>query len=239
MRSAVDMAPGHPAPRASCHRRPHGRKTAPAWDLPRRSVARLSPPTPGKSTGEWTSGLPRRHPQNRRGVPHHLLDLVDLTRCSRWPSTSSLLLLAIDDIHARDGRCSSAAPVMSRWCWRDGASLPSRSPNSEKAGRGCGSARREALHAAGCTTRPRCTHRLSQRPPRSAGWRSASSRAGPYRSFRRRNCPLSYPAHRRHSPAAQVLYERIDRRADAMIEAGLVDEVRRLADAATAGIYLR
>ena len=45
-----------------------------------RSAARSSTPTRCSSTAAWTSAPPSSPPAERRGVPHHLLDVLDVTR---------------------------------------------------------------------------------------------------------------------------------------------------------------
>ena len=70
--------PGLQWSRSSAHGRrqvrPGGRRRAGGW------AARSSTPTRCSSTAGWTSAPPSSHAGERRGVPHHLLDVWDVTR---------------------------------------------------------------------------------------------------------------------------------------------------------------
>lgn len=56
---------------------PLSERLLPPSDLPKRSAERSFLLTLCRSTGRWTSALPRSRPEEMDGVPHHLVDVLD------------------------------------------------------------------------------------------------------------------------------------------------------------------
>ncbi len=170
-------------------------------------------------------------------VPHHLLDLVDPDQVLTLAEYQQLAYRAIGDIHARGrlpllvgGSGQYVAAVLEGW------RIPEVAPQLELRERLAADAAihgPEALHARLAALDPAAAARIDYRNVRRVirALEVCLVTGRPISELQGKE-PPPYRIHRigvtRPRP---VLYERIDRRVDAMIEAGLVDEVRRLADA--------
>lgn len=182
-------------------------------------------------------GSAKATPAEQARVPHHLLDLVDPDQVLTLAEYQQLAYRAIDDIHARGrlpllvgGSGQYVAAVLEGWRIPEVAPQPELRAQlaADAAAHGA-----EALHARLAALDPPAAARIDYRNVRRViralevclvTGRPISELQGkeppPYR-IRRIGVTRPRP----------VLYKRIDARVDAMIEAGLVDEVGRLADA--------
>ncbi|ASW54137.1 tRNA (adenosine(37)-N6)-dimethylallyltransferase MiaA [Plantactinospora sp. KBS50] len=180
-------------------------------------------------------GTAKLTPAERAGVPHHVLDIWDITEPASVAAYQRIARAALDDILAR-GR----VPLLV-----GGSGLYVRAVLDEFEFPGTDPALRDRLERELALTGPAPLYdRLRSADPAAAaqilpgnGRRIVRAlevielTGGPFRSV--------LPQPRPYYPAVQlgvdldtpVLDERIARRADRMWEQGLVDEVRRLADA--------
>ena len=195
--------------------------------------ARWSTPTPCRSTAGWTSARPRSPPAERSGVPHHLLDVLDVTQTATVAEFQHLARTAIDDCLRRQ-----AVPVLA-----GGSALYVRAILDDFAFPGTDPVVRERLEAELAEHGSGALHaRLAEADPAAAeqilpsnGRRIVRAlevieiTGGPY--------VATLPEHRYVYPGAvqlgldvprPVLDERIDRRVDRMFEQGFVAEVEDL-----------
>ncbi len=182
-------------------------------------------------------GSAKATPAEQARVPHHLLDLVEPDQVLTLAEYQRLAYRVIDAIHARGrlpllvgGSGQYVAAVLEGW------RIPEVAPQPDLRERLAADATAhgaEALHARLAALDPAAAARIDHRNVRRViralevclvAGRPISELQGkeppPYRIQR---IGVTRPR--------PVLYERIDARVDAMIEAGLVDEVQRLADA--------
>lgn len=182
-------------------------------------------------------GTAKATPAELARAPHHLIDIVDPNQVLTLAEYQALAYRAIEDVSARGrlptlvgGTGQYVAAVLEGWRIPEVAPQPELRAELEAQAAEEGS---EALHArlAGLdpTAAARIDHRNVRRVIRAlevcltTGQRITELQAKhppPYRVF---EIGVTRPR--------PVLYERIDHRVDAMIAAGLVEEVRRLVDA--------
>ncbi len=170
-------------------------------------------------------------------VPHHLLDLVDPDQVLTLAEYQQLAYRAIDDIHARGrlpllvgGSGQYVAAVLEGW------RIPEVAPQPELRKRLAADAAAhgaEALHARLAALDPAAAARIDYRNVRRVirALEVCLVTGRPISELQAKEPPPYRILRIGVTRPRPVLYERIDRRVDAMIEAGLVDEVRRLADA--------
>ena len=164
--------------------RPACRSTSPSG-----STARSSTPTRWRSTAAWTSAPPSRPESERRGIPHHLLDLLDVTEPLTVAEFQGWARAVIAEIR---GRRSDAGPGRRLGALHAGGARPVRVPRhrSRRTPRARGRAR-PGRRAALCTVawpRP-----IPTRPPGSCPTTAAGS------SGRSRSSAITGPAVQRHS----------------------------------------
>ncbi len=157
--------PGRPRSRdAAGHRgrRANGDRQVSAGDRARRisSAARSSTPTRCSSTAAWTSAPPSSAPAERDGVPHHLLDIWDVTQTASVADYQDRGRACIDDVLAR-----GVTPdlVGGSGLYRPGGARPDRVSRHRRRG-----ARRARSRAGRPSVRRRCTQRLAGFDPAAA-----------------------------------------------------------------------
>ncbi len=182
-------------------------------------------------------GSAKATPAEQARVPHHLLDLVDPDQVLTLAEYQQLAYRAIDDIHARGrlpllvgGSGQYVAAVLEGW------RIPEVAPQPELRAQLAADATAhgpEALHARLAALDPaaaaRIDHRNVRRVIRALEVCLVTGR--PISELQAKEPPPYRILCIGVTRPRPVLYERIDLRVDRMIEAGLVDEVRRLADA--------
>ncbi len=182
-------------------------------------------------------GSAKATPAEQARVPHHLLDLVDPDQVLTLAEYQQLAYRAIDDIHARGrlpllvgGSGQYVAAVLEGW------RIPEVAPQPELRAQLAADATAhgpEALHARLAALDPaaaaRIDHRNVRRVIRALEVCLVTGR--PISELQAKEPPPYRILRIGVTRPRPVLYERIDLRVDRMIEAGLVDEVRRLADA--------
>lgn len=168
----------------------------------------------------------------RRGVPHHLLDILDITETADAASYQRRARAIIDGLQA-----SGAAPILV-----GGSGLYVRAALDNLDFPGTDPALRERLEAELDRTGPAPLHaRLRQRDPAAAESILASNgrrivRALEVIELTGRPFTATLPSHEGRYPCAQIgvavprpaLDERIERRVERMWAAGLIEEVREL-----------
>lgn len=182
-------------------------------------------------------GTAKLGPEERRGVPHHLLDIWDVTKAASVAEYAELAEAVIKDIEAR-GR----TPVLV-----GGSGLYIRAALGDLDFPGTDSAVRERLEAELAAAGPAPLYeRLEERDPKAAAAILPSNGRRIVRALEvieitgqpfSATMP-SYSASPGGRPAVQIgialprpeLDRRIDARVDRMWDLGLVDEVRALAD---------
>jgi tRNA dimethylallyltransferase len=182
-------------------------------------------------------GTAKATPAEQARAPHHLIDIVNPDQVLTLAEYQARAYAAIDAIRGRGhlpmlvgGTGQYVAAVIEGWRIPEVAPQPHLRAELEAQAAAAGS---EALHARLAGLDPlaaaRIDHRNVRRVIRALEVCLATGR--PISSLQGKEPPpfdITTIGVTRPRP---VLYERIDRRVDAMIAAGLVDEVRRLVDA--------
>lgn len=173
----------------------------------------------------------------RRGVPHHLIDVCDPDRTFNVAEYQTLAHQAIEEIHARHrlpivagGSGLYVKAVLDEFLFPDEGADPTLRQELEAFAEKHG---KEALHRRLASVDPEAAGRIHPNDvrrvvralevylrtgrPFSEHVRTVKEAPGRYRAVQ---IGLTRPR--------SVLYERIDARVDAQIEAGLIDEVRTL-----------
>lgn len=182
-------------------------------------------------------GSAKATPAEQARVPHHLLDLVDPDQVLTLAEYQQLAYRAIDDIHARGqlpllvgGSGQYVAAVLEGWRIPEVAPQPDLRAQlaADAAAHGA-----EALHARLAALDPAAAARIDYRNIRRVirALEVCIVTGRPISELQGKEPPPYSIGRIGVTRPRPILYERIDRRVDAMIEAGLVEEVRRLADA--------
>jgi tRNA dimethylallyltransferase len=182
-------------------------------------------------------GTAKATPEEQEGVPHHLLDVVDPDQVLSLAEFQALAYAAIEDILVRGrvpllvgGTGQYAMAVLEGW------QVPAVPPDESLRQELYRQADREggaALHARLAALDPEAARRIDARNVRRViRALEVCLTTGRPISQQQEKAPPPYRVLilGLHLPRA-ALYERIDRRVEAMMAAGLEGEVRRLADA--------
>ena len=209
-------------------RRPDGERASPSSGCgsPRSSAARSSAPTPCSCTGAWTSGPPSSRSAERRGIPHHQLDVLDGHRGGERRGLPALGARR----HRRDpGPGRAPGHRRGLGALRPGRPGPARHPADRPGRAGPVGARGGDPRDRGASCR---APRRRTRPPRTASSRTTGRRivralevvelTG--RPFSRRDARAGVrppdPRQSACAPPRQALDPRIDARVDRMWELG-------------------
>jgi tRNA dimethylallyltransferase len=175
--------------------------------------------------------------EERSRAPHHLIDVVDPDQVLTLAEYQALAYRAIEDIAGRGklpllvgGTGQYVAAVLEGWRIPEVAPQPAlrAALEAEAAERGA-----DALHARLTGLDPVAAAKIDARNVRRVirALEVCLTTGQPISELQRKNPPPYETARIGVTRPRPALYERIDRRVDAMIAAGLVDEVRGLADA--------
>lgn len=182
-------------------------------------------------------GTAKATPEERALVPHHLLDVVDPDQVLTLAEYQRLAYAAIDDILARGrlpllvgGTGQYVRAVLEGW------RIPEVAPRPElRAALAADAAAHgaEALHDRLAALDPVAAARIDPRNVRRVirALEVCLSTGRPISELQTKSPPPYRIVQIGVTRPRPELYARIDARVDRMIEAGLVDEVRRLADA--------
>lgn len=181
-------------------------------------------------------GTDKPTPQQQAAAPHHLLDVVDPDQVLSLAEFQEKAYAAIDAIHRRQ-RCPLLVGGTGQWVWAvvEGWGVPRVPPDPQLRARLEARAQLRgaaALHAELAAVDPQAAQKIDPRNLRRV------IRA--LEVYRKTGVPIS--RHQRKQPPPYriaivgltrprpELYRRIDRRIDRMVEQGLLEEVRQLAN---------
>jgi tRNA dimethylallyltransferase len=182
-------------------------------------------------------GTAKATPEERARVPHHLVDIVEPDQVLTLAEYQALAYRTIADIVARGklpmlvgGTGQYVSAVLEGWRIPEVPPQPALRAELEAEAARSGS---ESLHARLATLDPDAASRIDHRNVRRVirALEVCIATGQPIRVLQRKEPPPYAVTRIGVTRPRPVLYERIDRRVDAMIEAGLVDEVRRLVEA--------
>ncbi len=182
-------------------------------------------------------GTAKATPEERALVPHHLLDVVDPDQVLTLAEYQRLAYAAIDDILARGrlpmlvgGTGQYVHAVLEGWRIPEVAPQPDLRAALEADAAAHGPA---ALHDRLAALDPVAAARIDPRNVRRVirALEVCLSTGRPISELQTKSPPPYRVVQLGVTRPRPELYARIDARVDRMIEAGLVDEVRRLADA--------
>ncbi len=182
-------------------------------------------------------GSAKATPAEQARAPHHLLDLVDPDQVLTLAEYQRLAYRAIADIHGRGrvpllvgGSGQHVAAILEGWRIPEVAPQPALRAALAADAAAAGA---EALHARLAALDPAAASRIDHRNVRRVirALEVCLVTGRPISELQRKELPAYRIVRIGVTRPRPVLYERIDRRVDRMVEAGLVDEVRRLADA--------
>ncbi len=182
-------------------------------------------------------GSAKATPAEQARAPHHLLDLVDPDQVLTLAEYQRLAYRAIADIHGRGrvpllvgGSGQHVAAILEGWRIPEVAPQPALRAALAADAAAAGA---EALHARLAALDPAAASRIDHRNVRRVirALEVCLVTGRPISELQRKEPPAYRIVRIGVTRPRPVLYERIDRRVDRMVEAGLVDEVRRLADA--------
>lgn len=182
-------------------------------------------------------GSAKATPAEQARAPHHLLNLVDPDQVLTLAEYQRLAYRAIADIHGRGrvpllvgGSGQHVAAILEGWRIPEVAPQPALRAALAADAAAAGA---EALHARLAALDPAAASRIDHRNVRRVirALEVCLVTGRPISELQRKEPPAYRIVRIGVTRPRPVLYERIDRRVDRMVEAGLVDEVRRLADA--------
>jgi tRNA dimethylallyltransferase len=180
-------------------------------------------------------GTAKATPEERAAVPHHLLDVVNPDEVLTLAGYQRLAYAAIEDIHARGrlpflvgGTGQYIAAVLEGW------SIPEVAPDGVlRAGLEAQAAAEgaAALHARLAALDPTASSRIDYRNVRRVirALEVCLTTGRPISELQEKHPPPYRVLQIGVTRPRPALYERIDRRVDEMVQAGLVREVRALA----------
>lgn len=182
-------------------------------------------------------GTAKASPEERALVPHHLLNIVDPDQVLTLAEYQRLAYAAIDDILARGrlpllvgGTGQYVRAVLEGWHIPEVAPQPELRAALEAEAAAHGAA---ALHERLAALDPVAAVRIDPRNVRRVirALEVCLSTGRPISELQTKSPPPYHAVQIGVMRPRPELYARIDARVERMIEAGLVDEVRRLADA--------
>lgn len=182
-------------------------------------------------------GTAKATPTEQARAPHHLLDIVDPDQVLTLAEYQALAYRTIEEVAARGrlpmlvgGTGQYVAAVLEGWRIPEVAPQMGLRAELEAVAAAEGSA---ALHARLAGLDPLAASRIDHRNVRRVirALEVCLTTGQPISELQRKDPPPYRVTQIGVTRARPVLYERIDRRVDAMVGAGLVDEVRRLVDA--------
>ncbi len=179
-------------------------------------------------------GTAKPAPEQRRGVPHHLIDVVKPDETLGLQRYLDLALRALDDIWAR-GKLPLLVGGTGQYVWAllDGWSVPRVPPQPQLRAELAARAERDGLGALQrelAALDPEAAGRVDQKNLRRLvrAIEVATVRGLANATVSRRLPPAWHTVVLGIDMPREALYERIDARVEAMLCGGLVDEVRRL-----------
>ncbi len=182
-------------------------------------------------------GTAKATPEEQARAPHHLIDIVDPDQVLTLAEYQALAYRTIEDIASRGhlpmlvgGTGQYVAAVLEGWRIPEVAPQMELRAELEAQAAAEGS---EALHARLAALDPLAASRIDHRNVRRVirALEVCLTTGQPISELQRKDPPPYEVVQIGVTRPRPVLYERIDRRVDAMVAAGLVDEVRRLVEA--------
>ncbi len=181
-------------------------------------------------------GTAKATPEEQARAPHHLIDIVDPDQVLTLAEYQALAYRTIEDIASRGhlpmlvgGTGQYVAAVLEGWRIPEVAPQMELRAELEAQAAAEGS---EALHARLAALDPLAASRIDHRNVRRVirALEVCLTTGQPISELQRKDPPPYEVVQIGVTRPRAVLYERIDRRVDAMVAAGLVDEVRRLVE---------
>jgi len=182
-------------------------------------------------------GTAKATPQEQAVAPHHLVDVVEPDQILTLADFQERAYAAIEAVHRR-GRLPVLVGGTGQWVWAvvEGWGIPRVAPDRELRATLEAEANQqghEALYSRLAAVDPEAAQKIDSRNVRRVirALEVYHKTGTPISEHQRKKAPAYQILLVGLTLPRQVLYERIDQRVDTMMQMGLLEEVRRLAEA--------